>query len=341
MPPRASASLGSAAGDARQQATAAAAAAGAPSTYAAAQSSPGPQPESFVAQKLRWALAVPPEQRQPSMQGFIDSCECTAEAARLLAAALLAQLSGPTKLRALLLLLKAYWAFAGKPPHVPGVSLHCATAAGPGPEQAQQNLQTLLLEVGLERGHTELHRDWLVTAACEPTAVGFAVGFANPASFAAEQACCTLACTSAELGLRATGVESSHASRVLQDPTGGPVELQPLYGVASHAAYLTASADAACFFSGAASIANSSVPAVAESLHGRSAAVLQRAAAPDRLGKVADAIEALCTGIRRGPFGDVMQRQAANLGSGLLSVWQLERGSARDPRRGAHLGGHA
>ena len=155
MPPRTSASPSSAAGDARQQATAAAAAAaaaaGAPSTSAAAQSSPGPQPDSFAAEKLRWALAVPPEQRPPSLQGMIDSCECTTEATCLLAAAPLAHLAGATKLRALLLLLKAYCAFGMRPPPIEGLSLK-QTILRNVPEQAQHNLKCLLGMVRWPRG---------------------------------------------------------------------------------------------------------------------------------------------------------------------------------------------
>ena len=120
MPAQASSSS-SAAGDARRPppATTAAPAGAAPSTPAAAQPLPEPQHETFAVEKLRWALAVPPDQRQPSMQFFIDSCLCTTEATQLLAAAPLAQLSGPAKLRALLLLLKAYFCFGGQSPLVP------------------------------------------------------------------------------------------------------------------------------------------------------------------------------------------------------------------------------
>lgn len=142
MPPKASSRSSSAAGSLRRGAlppAAAATATSAPSTSAAAQL------DDFVAEKLRWALAVPPEQRQPSMQGFIDSCQCSQEATRLLEAAPLAQLPGTAKLRALLLLLKAYWSFNGRPPAVPAVSLVPFPSNPQG--QAERNVHDLLLSV--------------------------------------------------------------------------------------------------------------------------------------------------------------------------------------------------
>lgn len=145
MPPKGS---GAADGAGRRSAPSASTAAGGPSTSAAAQQQqPAPQPDSFAIEKLQRALAVPPDQRQHSMQAFIDSCECTAEATELLGAAPLAQLSGPTKLRSLLLLLKAHWTFGGESPAVPGISLLPA-AMGPGTEMARSNMVALLCQVG-------------------------------------------------------------------------------------------------------------------------------------------------------------------------------------------------
>ena len=156
MPPKASStstSTSSSVGGGRGPPAAAATAAAAPAAAAGAfitpspQPEPGSQPDSFTAEKLQWALAVPPEQRQPAVQAFIDSCECTTEATRLLAAAPLAQLSGPAKLRALLLLLKSYWCFGWNPPCVPGVSLHHVKPLGQVSQQARDNLQELVWQV--------------------------------------------------------------------------------------------------------------------------------------------------------------------------------------------------
>ena len=157
MPPKASGSSSSAAGSARGQPAAAAAAAagaiGASSLSGAAQPPPGSesQPESFSAEKLQWALAVPPEQRPPSMQGLIDSCLCTTEATQLLAAAPLAQLSGLAQLRALLLLLKAYFCFGGRPPPIEGLNLK-VVYFGSVSEQAQRNMYGLLDLVSWQHG---------------------------------------------------------------------------------------------------------------------------------------------------------------------------------------------
>lgn len=151
MPPKARGSRGSAASarGAAADAAAAAADAGGPSTSAAHQPALSPD---FAAEKLRWALAVPPEQRQTSMQGFIDSCECTTAATELLSAAPLEQLSGPTKLRALLLLLKAHWAFGGQTPAVPGIHLLPGSASfGQVSQQAWRNRLELVIKVSRAR----------------------------------------------------------------------------------------------------------------------------------------------------------------------------------------------
>lgn len=145
MPPKASGSSSAASG-AHQQPAAATTAGGAvvASAELQPQPQPQPQPESFIEEKLRWARAVPPDQRPPSMQRIIDSCECTIEATRLLEAAPLEQLSGPSKLRALLLLLKSYFCFGGQSPYVPGIRLHGVGRQAEVAEQALQNKQALL-----------------------------------------------------------------------------------------------------------------------------------------------------------------------------------------------------
>ncbi len=146
MPPRAdssSRSSGASAQGASAPAAAAAAASGGPSTSV----SQPPEPPEFAAAKLQWALAVPPEQRQPSVQAFIDSCECTTEATRLLAAAPLALLPGPAKLRGLLLLLKAHLRSFGQSPAVPGLHLLPIPPDRHVPEQARCNHIKLLTQV--------------------------------------------------------------------------------------------------------------------------------------------------------------------------------------------------
>ncbi|PRW44916.1 F-box protein [Chlorella sorokiniana] len=172
MPSKAGSSHGSAARAARRRSgpAAAAAAAGAPGAAAAEQppAAPGPstQPEGFGAAKLQWALAVPPEQRQPSVQDFIDSCQCTTAATRLLAAAPLAQLSGPTKLRALLLLLKAHWAYGERPPPVDGLCLK-SSPSGHVPEQAERNLVDLIAAKPEQRDSTHPELQPLLGVAAE------------------------------------------------------------------------------------------------------------------------------------------------------------------------------
>ncbi|PRW45100.1 MYND finger [Chlorella sorokiniana] len=147
-------------GDAATATAAAAPTAGSP---AAAEPPPAPQPETFADEKLQWALAVPPEQRQPSMQLVINNCQCTTEATRLLSAAPLAQLGGPAKLRALLLLLKAYWSLGGQSPLVPGICLQSKQAVGRMSELARQNLKDLLWEEPLGI-HPELQPLYFVAA---------------------------------------------------------------------------------------------------------------------------------------------------------------------------------
>ena len=108
------------------------------------------------------------------MQGFIDSCQCTSEATRLLAAAPLAQLSGPTKLRALLLLLKAYWSFDGRLPIVPGVCLHVGGMDGRVAEQLARNMAALLQQAsGAGRG---AQANSLTSCGCQPFCMEMKLG---------------------------------------------------------------------------------------------------------------------------------------------------------------------
>lgn len=109
----------------------------------------GPQPD-FVSEKVQAARVVPPEQRSFSMQCIIDSHDSIVQATQLLAAAPLSQLSGSTKLQALLLLLKDHRAtalLAGEP-MAQGVNLQ-VMCHGDAPPKAVDNLKALVYPVRL------------------------------------------------------------------------------------------------------------------------------------------------------------------------------------------------
>ena len=114
------------------------------------------------------------------------------------------------------------------------------------------------------------------------------------------------------------------ASSLPQDPSEAHPKLQPLYFVAACAAHATVLAGIAMYTSQAASLANSSTPAVAQSLSGRlSSAQLEQSEARVSLADAAGSLEGLLGDIRQQRH--LLQHQLATLGDGLLTVRQMER----------------
>ncbi len=304
MPPKASSSGSSSAGGRRRRRPPAAAAGstGAAASAAGASSAPAPQPEpssqpdSFAAEKLQWALAVPPEQRHPSVQAFIDSCECTTEATRLLAAAPLAQLPGPAKLRALLLLLKAHWNSVGQCPAVPGLDLLPASSGWPVPQQARSNLHELVTKVrGTAAGQRSLACNVLPKLATYLKAV-------SP---------------------RALCLTAAVLLAFLQDPSVPHPELQPLYAVAATAAHAMLLSGMATLRCQVASLANSRAELISHGIHSRQLAEQFEHRAPMSLDDPAGLLEGLVRDIRR--LGPLLQHQLAGVVGGVLNVRQMER----------------